>query len=114
MKFIITPKEQWNFIKPLWRILVAVFLAQLIGMAISMFVGKYGHPFVNLWFGGAVSSFLGFLVGLAWCRQISSKLISDNLLAVFFLGALSLIITVMAFIMPLEQFALAMNESKLR
>jgi len=103
-----TLKEQWEFIKPIWRILLVASLAQLIGGFTAIFIGKYGHFIIDFWFGTAISTFPGFILGLLW--HSSKKQIKDNLLAIGFIGFLSLTLTLSAFFMPLENFASSLQQ----
>jgi len=109
MKTHYTLKEQWEFVKPIWRIMLAVLLVQLVAGLTSIVIGRYEHPFLDFWFGGAVSTFPGFILGLLWQTYSSKETIKNNLLAIGFIGSLCLIVTSAAFFMPLEQFSLALQ-----
>ncbi len=108
MKTSYTLEEQLELIKSVWRIILAASLIQLIGGFSAIFISKYGSFFVDLWFGGAVSSFPGFILGLLW--HSSKKAIKDNLLVIGFLGFLSLMLTLSVFFMPLEEMALSFKQ----
>jgi len=112
MKFIITPKEQWELIKPIWRILVATILIQLVGGLTGLIFGKYGHPFIDFWFGGAVLTFPGFIVGSLWYKSVSTESIKDNLFAFSFIGLICLSLTTFAFLIPLEEMSMRIQDAR--
>ena len=97
-------KQLWEFIKPVWRILLIVAIAQLVSGFVLVFNPKYGYVFVDFWFGAAVSSFPSFVVGSLWQLYVDKEIIKDNLLAVIFIGFSSIGVTLMSLIMPLEDF----------
>ena len=105
MKLIITPKEQWEHIKPIWRILLAAIVVQLAGGVISIISSKYGHPFIDFWYGGAISTFPGFIIGSFWHHHSSPEKLKYHKFAFFFIGAICLCLMIFAFFMPLEQMA---------
>lgn len=109
MKLIITPKEQWMLIKPIWRILLATAVIQIAGGIIGIISSKYGHPFVDFWYGGAISTFPGFVIGSIWHHYTSPEKLINNKLTFLFIGAICLCLMISAFFMPLEQFATQMK-----
>ena len=104
-----TLREQWEFVKPVWRIMLVTLIAQLAGGVALIVIGKYGHPLVDFWFGGAVSTFPGFILGTVWHGYSAKEEIKNNLLAIGFIGILALMLTLAAFFVPLEQFSLSMQ-----
>ncbi|MES9880129.1 MAG: hypothetical protein ABW185_04530 [Sedimenticola sp.] len=105
MKLYISPKQQLEIIKPIWRILLAAFVVQLAGGIVGIVNSKYNLPFIDFWYGGAISTFPGFIIGALWHQLSSADEISDNKLAFLFIGAICLCLTVSALFMPLEQMA---------
>jgi len=59
-------KKQWEFIRPIWKILVVILIVQIIGGAIGKASNIYSDLFMSIWIGGAVSSFPRFLLGFVW------------------------------------------------
>jgi hypothetical protein len=45
MKTYYSLREQWEFIKPIWRILLVTLLAQLAGGFASIIIANYDHNF---------------------------------------------------------------------
>ena len=99
-----TLREQWQIIKPVWRILVIILIIQIVGGITAVSDNIYGHIVVDFWFGGAVSTFPGFLIGLVW-HKFSVKDLSKDSGVILFVGLICLILTIAAFVMPLEMFA---------
>ena len=104
MKTYYSLREQWEWVKPIWRILLVVLIAQLFGGFVSIILAKYEHLFLDFWFGGAVSTLVGFVLGVLWQAYANRETIKDNFLVIAFIGVLSLALTLSAFFMPLEQF----------
>lgn len=97
-------KQLWEFIKPVWRMLLIIAITQLMSGFILVFNPKYGHIFVDFWFGAALSGFPGFIFGFLWQLYANKEVIKDNLLAVIFVGFLSIGTTLMSLVIPLEDF----------
>ena len=104
----LSPSEQWKMIKPIWRILLMVLIIQIVGGTSAATDDIYGHVVVDFWFGGAVSTFPGFLLGLIW-QKISVKNFQKDFGVILFVGLISLILSIAAFVMPLEIFAAELN-----
>ncbi|MFT5426814.1 MAG: hypothetical protein ACI9ZT_001760 [Gammaproteobacteria bacterium] len=52
--------------KAIWRVGLACVVAQLIGGIIGILLGLYGSLFFNFWFGGAIATLPGMILGVAW------------------------------------------------
>jgi len=102
-------KEKWEFIKPVWRIPLAIMIIQVIGGIVGISQNFYGVLMIDYWFGGAVSAVPGFIVGLVWQYTNSPKAIYENQLLVAFFGIICVIITISAFIVPLEKMSSNMH-----
>ena len=109
MKLHYSFSEQWQIIKPIWRILLLALLIQLAGGFISLYIGSYGNQFIDFWFGGAASTFPGFVLGFIWHAISASDSTKRNTLAIIFVGTTCLLLTSFAFLFPLEQMAIEMN-----
>ena len=109
MKFIITPREHWNLAKPIWRILLLALAIQLIGGAISLLNSPYGHPFLDFWYGGALSTFPGFLIGTIWHQYAAPSKISNHKFAFCFFGPICFCLLLAVIFFPLEQAAYQMK-----
>ena len=79
---------------------IAVLVAQVLGAALGLIVEQFPATFENLWFGGAIATFPGFLVGLPVQRQIRPESIAENRVMVRRVGLVALILTVGGVTMP--------------
>ncbi len=86
-------------IKAVWRLLLLVVIAQLTGAAINLLISDCSVIFVALWYGGALATPIGFILGLAWQWSQNPSSIKDNAAFVGFLGALSAGLFLMALLM---------------
>ncbi len=84
--------EPWTFgrtmtfsdLRPLWRIIVSIMLAQLIGGVIGVLMPFHHLTFYNFWYGAALCAPVGFLLGLYWhVRQRPSSSPLPTTLLVF-------------------------------
>jgi len=107
----LTLTEQWELIKPIWRILLATMIFQIIGGIVGLSYPLYGMLLIDLWFGSAVSTAPGFLIGVVWQSINSPKIIRQNLLIVAIMGIMCVVLTISAFFMPLEQMASGLNQN---
>ena len=99
-------KKQWEFIRPIWKILVVILIVQIIGGAIGKASNIYSDLFMSIWIGGAVSSFPGFLLGFVW--QFNTDRASfknrDTLYITLVIDVMALVMTAIALFFPVEQF----------
>lgn len=83
-------EEQWQWIKPVWRVLAVVLVAQLIGMAIGVQNNIARATFFNLWYGAAYATPIGFVLGLLWhWRAVPGGLMANRTILLI-LGIISL------------------------
>lgn len=87
--YILTPDEILRLLKVLWRLLLAILIAQVIGMVTGLTLGSYSLWFFNLWFGIAYSTPVGYLSGLLWLKSSKPGCISNEKIPVLILGAIS-------------------------
>jgi hypothetical protein len=91
----------WGEFQPLRALSVVIAVAQCAGVGVSLWVGHYPSWFENLWFGGALATFPGYLVGLAVqghlkpnslvvCRPLARRM-----------GMVSAVLSLAAFVVPL-------------
>lgn len=57
----------------LWRIHIAVVVAQVIGGVVIWKLARSDSVFLNLWLGAAIASLPGLLCGIAWERAHSDR-----------------------------------------
>ena len=55
-----------------WRILLFIAAIQLAAGAAALYFGVFPDAFISFWFGGAIMSLPGFLVGFYW-QYISAR-----------------------------------------
>ena len=84
--------DQWRLIKPVWRVCIAIFVAQLIGMGVGLVAQPIGHVFMDLWYGGAYATPVGFVLGIAWQSVSVPGSLAQNRLVILFLAALCLLL----------------------
>lgn len=83
-------QKQLDWIKPVWRVLVVILILQLFGMAIGIQANLTGELFLNLWYGGAYATPVGFILGLVWHAIAVPNGLYDNRFMLLLLGAMSL------------------------
>ena len=94
----------------LWRVVVAVVLAQIVGGAVSVCVGSFGFWFIDFWYGGAVATVFGYAIGLVWQTKVVRESWGKHRSMLLFMGLASLVLCVAAFVLPLDKAAAATQE----
>ena len=89
--------EQWQWVKPVWRVLVAICVVQFIGMTLGILLNRSSPLFLSLWYGGAYATPIGFAIGLAWHATAVPRGISENRSILLVLGAVALMIPFFGF-----------------
>ena len=90
----------WEDLKPVRPLFVTVLIAQAIGAALSLSAQGFSDWYQTAWFGGALATFPGYLVGLFVQRHTRPGSITSNRPAVLFLGVISLILFIAALTFP--------------
>ena len=90
--------EQWQLIKPVWRILLMVVLVQVVGSVIAAFNRQTGELFFDIWYGGVVVTPIGFVLGLGWHLTSVKNGFTQYKQVILFLGLLSLLLPMFAMI----------------
>jgi riboflavin transporter FmnP len=91
---------------PIWRVIIAIILTQILGGFIGYCVKPYHIMFINIWIGGAFGTFTGFLVGAIW--HFSKKKRRVNLIVLPFLGFVgltTLMVTLFSVFVAIPHFA---------
>ena len=86
-----------------WRILAVTALVQVVTGVISLKLHLFSLPFNAFWFGGAVSSFPAFLLGLCWHNSASTDETRDCQAIVALYWLLAPIMTLIAWPMAAVQ-----------
>lgn len=87
--------------QPLRALSVVIAAAQCVGVGVSLLVGHYPSWFENLWFGGALATFPGYLIGLAVQRHLKPNSLIVSRALVRRMGLVSAVLSLAAFVVPL-------------
>lgn len=90
-------QEAWKFFQPIWRILLVVLIAQIIGMAFGVLSNYFGHLFLNIWYGGVYASPVGFILGLLWHIQAVPNGYSRDRLVIILVGFVAILLPLFGF-----------------
>ena len=80
---------------------MTVLIAQVIGAAAALWLSVYPSWFDNLWAGGALATFPGFLAGLPIQRLLRPGSLSEHRGMVRRFGAIALVLSLAVLFMPL-------------
>ena len=90
----------WEDLKPVRPLFVTVLIAQAIGAAVSLSAQGFVDWYETAWFGGALATLPGYLIGLFVQRQVRPGSITLNRSAVMFLGVIALLLFIAALTFP--------------
>lgn len=90
--------DQWKSIKPVWRICIAILIAQFVGMGFGVALRPVGETFFNLWYGGVYATPIGFIAGLAWQLVFVPGSLMQHRLVILFLGCLSIFLPLFGYL----------------
>ena len=93
--------------QPLRALSLVIAAAQCVGVGVSLFVGHYPTWFENLWFGGALATFPGYLIGLAVQHQLKPNSLVVCRALVRRMGLVSAVLSLAAFVVPLGALSAA-------
>jgi hypothetical protein len=79
---------------------VTVLIAQGLGAVIGLAIGYFTAWFENLWMGGAIATFPGFLMGLPVQVRARAEAIDENRVMVRRMGLVALVLTLAGIAMP--------------
>jgi len=74
--------------------------AQVLGAACGLATEHFSAAFDNVWFGGAIATFPGFLAGLPIQTRVRPGSIAENRIMIRRMGMVALILTVAGATMP--------------
>ena len=94
----------------LWRVVVAVVLAQVSSGCVGVVLKPYGFWFIDFWFYGAVASIFGFAVGLFWQIKAVDGSWRAHRNMILLIGAMSVVLLLAALVLPLERAVRQINE----
>jgi hypothetical protein len=90
--------------RPLRALSLVIAAAQCVGAGMSLWVGHYPGWFENLWFGGALATFPGYLIGLAVQRQVSPNSLVVCRTLIKRMALVSIVLSLSALVVPLGAF----------
>lgn len=93
-------------LKSIWRIILTLFVCQLLGGAVGLAISDHHDSFKRFWIGGAAGSLPGFVLGVLWQLRMSKSNRSWIGIACL-VGLLVVGVTVMAFGVILPRARLA-------
>jgi hypothetical protein len=90
----------WDDLKPVRPLAVTICVVQLVGGIIGLLVSPYSYWFHNLWIGGALATFPGYLIGLALLSQLRPGSVSENRVMINHVGLVSALLSALALAFP--------------
>ena len=90
----------WQDLQPVRPLFVTVLLAQMIGAGICLLIAPLPQWFDNLWMGGALCTFPGYLIGLPIQIRIRRRSVEENKVMVRRMGYIAFALTVAAIVLP--------------
>jgi len=94
----------WEDLKPVRPLGVTLIAAQVAGCLIGLWLHTYPSFGANLWAGGALATFPGFLLGLLVQHRINTAAITGNMALVRRIGLIALLLSLAVFVFSLEKF----------
>lgn len=92
----------WADLQPIRILAVVAFAFQIVGALIGLWIEHYSEWFSNLWAGGALASFPGFVAGYIVQAIRAPSGISENKTMVRRFGVIACLLSLCVFVMPLE------------
>ena len=90
----------WEDIQPVRPLVITLVLTQIAGAAICLLTSPLPDAFNNIWLGGALGTFPGYILGLLIQKRIRPKSIGKNKVLVNRLGYIAFALTTAAIIIP--------------
>ncbi len=90
----------WDDLKPVRPLFVTILVAQVVGAVGGLVFGRYPTWIENLWAGGAIATFAGYLLGLWVQAVLMPGSIGRNGVMVRRLGLVAAFFAVMGVLMP--------------
>ena len=90
----------WEDLQPIRLLMIVVLAFQVAGSVLGLWVGHFSEVFWNLWAGGAIATFPGFLVGFIAQRLTDPSSISGNRVMVRRAGLLALLLSLSVLVIP--------------
>jgi hypothetical protein len=94
----------WEDLKPVRPLVVTIVVTQILGCLLAFWIHRYPSFGANLWAGGALATFPGFLLGLLIQHRTGSAAIAENKAMVRRIGLIALLLSLVVFVFSLENF----------
>jgi hypothetical protein len=90
----------WSDLAPIRALYVTVLVAQLVGAVTGLFAAHYPAWFDNLWAGGAMATFPGFVIGAAIQHLVDPESIGENRVMVRRMGLVAFLMMAAGIFLP--------------
>lgn len=90
----------WSDLQPVRALAFTVFCLQIIGGVLGLLLTTHSELFLRIWFGAALATFPGFLIGLFVQWRLQPGSIRENLVMVRRMGLIALVLSLVAIFMP--------------
>ena len=94
----------WADLAPIRGLVAFVFVVQLVGFAVGVFVHRYPSTFDSGWHGAAIATFPSFIVGLLLQLKLNRPSVTENKRMVWHMGLVAAALFAFALAMPLLGF----------
>jgi len=92
-------RYSWSDLQPIRALSIVAFAVQFVGVVLGYLFPRSPYWFESVWFGGAIATFPGFLLGLLVQYRYRPGSISANKLMVQRLGVVAGLFTLVALAM---------------
>ena len=90
----------WKDLQPVRPLFLTLLAAQIIGSVICLLLAPLPQLLDNLWMGGALCTFPGYLLGLLVQLRIRPGSIEENKVMVQRMGLITFALTIAAIVLP--------------
>jgi len=89
----------WDLVRPVLVLAITLLVFQLCGFVVGFIIEPVGFLPIDLWYGAAFASPLGFLIGIVFQSFSRPGTLVNNKMVVLFMGTMSLILPISGFFM---------------
>jgi hypothetical protein len=90
--------EIWRLLRPVWRMLAVLAVVQIAGAFVGLIQKPVGYAPIDLWYGGAYATPLGFIAGAVWQSFSRPGSLAENKIVVGFIAAMSVALPVFGYL----------------
>jgi hypothetical protein len=91
----------WDDLEPVRPLAVTLVIVQLLGSLGGLLMAPHPSWFHNVWIGGALATFPGYLIGLAVLSQSRPGSLIQNRIMINHIGLVSAVLSALALTFPL-------------